>query len=172
VSRRFVSKGDVIVATFSRPELELLHRWVPDQLRTVYESDDAGDAARSRLFPRAYLDPTEETAEQEWQALVYPDLLRDRLDALTRFIGVLDAPERGKRGTLVVELGPDDVSALLGVLNDTRLALGTVLDVTDDTELAAELDPDDPSTQVSMIYVWLTHIEGELVDTLLGEFPD
>ncbi|MEX2256707.1 MAG: DUF2017 family protein [Acidimicrobiia bacterium] len=171
MSRRFVRRGAAVVASFSAPEIELLGTWVPEQLRAVYESDDSADAARQRLFPRAYLDPTEESAEQEWQALVYPDLLRSRLESLARILGVLDAPERGKRGLLTVELGPDDVPALLGVLNDTRLALGTILDVTDDTELA-ELDPDDPSTQVSMIYVWLTHIEGELVDTLLGELPD
>ena len=33
----------------------------------------------ARLFPRAYLDPTAETEEAEWQALVGPSLLRERL---------------------------------------------------------------------------------------------
>ena len=45
------------------------------------------DPARSRLFPRAYLDPTEESEEAEWQALVHPELLRERLDALELITG-------------------------------------------------------------------------------------
>jgi hypothetical protein len=174
MSRRFVRKGDALVATFSEPELDLLSEWVPDQLRSIYESDDTDDAARSRLFPRAYLDPTEEHAEDEWQELVYPELLRARLDSLARIVGVLDRPERRRKGSLAIELGPDDVPALLGVLNDARLALGTVLGVSEEVELD-ELDlddPSDPTTQAHLIYVWLTDLEGDLVDTLLGETPD
>jgi hypothetical protein len=68
-------------------------------------------------------------------------------------------------------LGPDDVSALLGVLNDARLTLGTALGVTDDTDFD-ELDPEDAAAQPAYIYVWLTYLEGELVETLLGELPD
>ena len=37
---------------------------------TLLEQTDADDAVRDRLFPHAYLDPTEEHAEEEWQRLV------------------------------------------------------------------------------------------------------
>jgi hypothetical protein len=171
VSRRFTRKGDALLISLSGPERELLVRWIPDQLRAIYHSDDSQDTARTRLFPRAYLDPTEEGAEEEWQALVHPELLRSRLDALTRVVGALDEAAPGRRGSLVVELGPDDVPALLGVVNDARLALGTILDVNDDTDLG-DLDPADPAAQTSFVYLWLTHFEGELVDTLLGDMPD
>ena len=39
------------------------------------------DAVTQRLFPRAYLDPTEEEAESQWQELVHDDLVEARLDA-------------------------------------------------------------------------------------------
>jgi uncharacterized protein DUF2017 len=171
MSRRFTRRGETIVVSLSPAECELLSGWVAGQLRTVYESEDAEDEAHQRLFPVAYLDPTEEDAENEWQALVHPELLRSRLDALARVVGAVGAAEQGRRGAMVVELGPDDVNALLGVLNDARLALGTALGVTEDTELGIA-DADDPASQAEMIYLWLTHLEGELVDTLLDDLPD
>jgi hypothetical protein len=170
VSRRFARRGEAIVVSLSEAECELLSGWVAAQLRTVYESDDSDDQAHQRLFPVAYLDPTEEDAESEWQELVHPELLRSRLDALARVVGAVDAAEAGRRGAKTVTLGPDDVPALLGVLNDARLALGTVLGVTDDTELGPV--DDDPTSQAEMIYLWLTHLEGELVDALLEELPE
>jgi hypothetical protein len=171
MTRRFTRRGDVIVVALSESERDLLTTWVPNQLRAVYESPDDDDPARSRLFPVAYLDPTEEDAETEWQALVHPELLRARLDALATIVGVLEGAQPRRRGDLVAELGPDDVTAFLGVLNDVRLSLGTVLGVTEDTELGG-LDPDDPAGQAAMIYLWLTHLEGDLVETLLGDMPD
>lgn len=171
MSKRFSRKGEALLVSLTPPERELLAAWVPDQLRTVYDSDDPSDEARTRLFPRAYLDPTEEGAEEEWQELVHPELLRSRLEALTRVVDALAAAQPAKRGALVVELGADDVPALLAVLNDARLALGTVLGVTEDSELGG-LDPDDPSARAAFVYLWLTQFEGDLVDTLLGEMPD
>ena len=141
--------------TLSEPERELL-RNLPDELRVLYEDDTGTDEARSRLFPRAYLDPTEEHAEEEWQELVHPELLRDRLDNLAKVIDALAGATEGRRGAIVVELGPDDVPALLGVLNDARLALGTRLGVTDETDVT-DLDPSDPTAPVLAVYS-LAHV--------------
>lgn len=170
MSRRFRRKGEALVLSLSPPEREVLARWVPERLRAVYGAEASDDPARTRLFPVAYLDPTEEEAESEWQALVHPELLRSRLDALARVVAALDAASTGRRGALVVELDDDEVPALLGVLNDARLAVGTALGITDDTELGA-LDLDDPAARDVSLYLWLTQLEGELVDTLLGELP-
>ena len=128
------------------------------------------DPARDRLFPRAYLDPTEEQAEQQWQELVYPDLLQGRL-ATSNGSPAPSTGRDGRKDRVVVHLDPDDVQAWLGVLNDARLALGTRIGVTDETDLT-ELDPDDPNTPVLAAYGWLTYLEGELVETLLGTLPD
>ena len=167
MSRRFVRRGESVLLSLSSAERSVLAEWVPTRLRDVYGADDAGDAARNRLFPVAYLDPTEEDAESEWRALVHPDLMRTRLDALARVEGAVARAETTRRDELVVELEPDDVTALLGVLNDSRLALGTVLEIDDDTEL----DPGAPADEQELLYLWLTQLEGELVDVLLDEMP-
>ena len=157
-----------IVLTFDEPEVGLL-REVPRQLRMLYESD-AGDPARDRLFPRAYLDPTEEEAEQQWAALMHPELLRQRLEGLDALLATLDAGEvKGKR--LRVTLVPDDVTMWLAVLNDARLAFGTRLEISDDDDVY-EFRPDDPLAAERAAYVWLTNLQGALVEVMLGTLPD
>lgn len=169
MSRRFtLRRGGRVDLTLEGPEADLL-RGLPAELRALYESDTP-DPAHDRLFPRAYLDPTEEQAEQQWQELVYPELLEGRLANLERITGALDDADTGRKDRLVVHLDPDDVQAWLAVLNDARLALGTRIGVTDDTDLT-ELDPDDPNAPVLAAYGWLTYLEGELVETLLGGMP-
>jgi hypothetical protein len=170
MSRRFVRKGDVVRLTLSEPERELLVG-LPEQLRALYVNDAADDPVTQRLFPRAYLDPTEEAKEREWEALVRPDLLAERLAALEQVIGALAGAEPGRRGRLVLDLGEDDVPALLGVLNDARLALGTTLEVTEETDIGA-LDPSDPAFPAFAAYGWLTYLQGELIETLLGGMPE
>ena len=85
-------------------------------------------------------------------------------------MAALEAASPNRRGRLVVNLVDDDVAAFLGVLNDARLALGTTIGVTDDLDLS-ELDPSDPESAAYAAYGWLTYLEGELVETLLGTMP-
>ena len=144
MSRRFVRKGDIVRVTLSEPERDLL-RELPDQLRRLYSSDDPDDVVTARLFPRAYLDPTEDAAEREWESLVRPELLREKLAALELVVTALDGASPGRRGRLLADLSEDDVGAFLGVLNDARLALGTTIGVTDDLDLSV-LDPSDPES--------------------------
>ena len=153
--KRFRSSRDgTMVVSLAEEELGLL-RALPDQLREVFGGDE-DDPARSRLFPRAYLDPTAETEEAEWQALVHPSLMRERLDAIELITSTLD------RAVLVgewyqIDLGPDDVQAWLGVLNDTRLGI---------TEEEHQLDPADPDAGAYALYQWLTWVQGDLVEAL------
>jgi hypothetical protein len=160
--KRFRAGRDgVLTASLAEEELGLL-RALPEQLREVFEGDSE-DPARMRLFPRAYLDPTAETEEAEWQALVHPSLLQERLDALQLITDTLD------RAELVgewwqIDLTPDDVQAWLAVLNDTRLVLGTRLGVTEEER---ELDPADPDAGAYALYQWLTWVQGDLIEELL-----
>jgi hypothetical protein len=160
---------DGLRVTLSAPELELL-RSLPDELRALYEAGDDRDPVRSRLFPRAYLDPTAEDAEKEWRELVHPELLRERLAAVELVVASL-ADATPQRDTLVADLTADQASAWLAVLNDARLALGTRLEVTEDTDYA-DFDPDDPAAPGLAAYAWLTFLQGELVETLLEGLPD
>jgi hypothetical protein len=160
--KRFRAGRDgALTVSLAEEELGLL-RSLPEQLRDVFEGDEE-DPARARLFPRAYLDPTAESEEAEWQALVGPSLLRERLDALQRITVTLG------RAVLVgewwqIDLTPDEVQAWLGVLNDTRLVLGTRLGVTEEERA---LDPGDPDAGPYALYQWLTWVQGDLIEELL-----
>ncbi|HEU5305852.1 MAG TPA: DUF2017 family protein [Acidimicrobiia bacterium] len=160
--KRFRAGRDgALTVSLAEEELGLL-RSLPEQLRDVFEGDEE-DPARARLFPRAYLDPTAESEEAEWQALVGPSLLRERLDALQLITVTLG------RAVLVgewwqIDLTPDEVQAWLGVLNDTRLVLGTRLGVTEEERA---LDPGDPDAGPYALYQWLTWVQGDLVEELL-----
>jgi hypothetical protein len=157
-----------VVVTFDETEVQLL-REVPTQLRALYESSGS-DPARERLFPRAYLDPTEEAAEEQWTALVHPELLRQRLEGLDAVVRTLDGgTTKGKRTS--VTLSPDDVNLWLGVLNDARLAFGTRLEIEDDTDIWYS-PPGDPLAPERAAYAWLTTLQSLLVDTMLETLPD
>ena len=158
-------RGGRLQATLDPAEVDLL-RALPKELRGLYEADDEDDPVHERLFPRAYLDPTQEEAEAEWQALVHPELLRERMDALELIATSL---ERGTehRSKIRVELSEDESQAWLGVLNDARLALGTRLGVAEDTDYT-RLDPEDPDAATYAAYMWLTELQGDLVETLMG----
>jgi hypothetical protein len=153
---------DTLVVSLAPEEMALL-TGLPSELREVFDGPPA-DPGAARLFPRAYLDPTEEEAEAEYEALVQPDLLRQRLDALelvtSSFSRAVEAGEWRE-----IALTPDDVAAWLGVLNDTRLVLGTRLGVTEDERQIAD---EDPRVAAYAVYDWLTYLQGELIEHLLG----
>lgn len=164
-----------LVVALHPAEVELLAH-LADELAELLETPDVRDPAVDRLFPRAYLDPTEEEAEDAFSALVRPDLLRARLDALRALSAVLRATPGGTDPDAVrtVELEPAQEAQWLTVLNDARLALGTRLGITE--EAAERVDrgaaPDELIVHAQQVYDWLTHLQGELVDVLLGELPE
>lgn len=139
-----------------------LCRELSDLLPAAGEAPD--DPVVARLFPRAYLDPTEEGAESEWQRLAHPDLVDGRRQAVEVFLRTL-ARARQHRGGLDVTLTPEEADVWLSVVNDARLALGTRLEVTEDTD-PADFDPDDPATAPFAVYWWLGYLEEHLVDAL------
>jgi hypothetical protein len=160
--KRFRSgANDTLVVSLAEEEIALL-RSLPEQLRVVFEGE-GDDPAHERLFPRAYLDPTAESEEAEWQALVHPSLLRERLDALELITSTLDRAEPAG-DWWQIGLTPDEVQAWLGVLNDTRLVIGTRLGVTEEERV---LDPADPDAGGYAMYQWLTWLQGDLVEALL-----
>jgi len=160
--RRF-RKGpdDTLVLVLDPAEAQLL-AVLPGELQEVFDGP-LNDSAAERLFPRAYLDPTEEEAEAEWRAMVHPDLLRQRLDSLAVVRASLErAAPAGE--WLETALTPDEVQSWLGVLNDPRLMLGTRLEITEDEPL---IEPNDPNANAYAVYYWLTALLTDLVDQLL-----
>ena len=142
-----------------------------EELTTLLDNDEpAGedrpaDPVLERLFPRAYLDPTEEEAESEWQRLAHGDLLDGRRRALAMVEGSL-AGATVRRGRFELTLDEDEMQSWLAVVNDARLALGTRLKVTEDMDLS-RLDPDDPDTAPYAVYWWLGVLEERMMDVLL-----
>ena len=136
-----------------------------EELTTLLSGDgEQPDPVLDRLFPRAYLDPTEEEAEADWQRLVHGDLVDGRRRALASFEGTL-AGAAVRRGRFELTLSEEQAQDWLAVLNDARLTLGTRLEVTEDLDLSG-LDPDDPDTAPFAVYWWLGALQESLLDVL------
>src|SRR3954447_19701422 len=98
-----------------------------DMIGIVAEPPE-GDV-RDRLYPRAYLDPTEETAQGEFDALVHDDLVRARRTAFESIADVIEAAEQNRRGVIEITLEPDEEMQWLTAVNDARLVVGTAIGV-------------------------------------------
>jgi hypothetical protein len=182
-ARRFErAKDGQLIVRLHPEEVALLHR-LADELQELFDKSEASDApgdsaggdnesdqaVLARLFPRAYLDPTEEAAEQEWQRFSNPDLVALRVSALRDLVDSLPVTER-RDGRVEGKLDEEHVAAWLGVLNDARLAIGTRLGVTEDDDYTAR-SPDDASYLAWQVYAWLTDLQADLIDVLLGGMP-
>src|ERR1700686_438769 len=97
--------GKLVVALYEQ-EVELLAMTARDMMTIVEEPPDG--EVRDRLYPRAYLDPTEGKAQREYDALVHGDLVRSRSAALDAIVAGLDAATPNKRGLVEVELRPGE----------------------------------------------------------------
>jgi Domain of unknown function (DUF2017) len=165
-SRR--KRDGLLVCTLPEPYAELLKQIVRE-LAEMIAAPPPGDVT-DRLFPRAYLDPTEEDSEQEWQSLVHDDLVRAKAEALQGVLVDLNGAHPAGRERVAVELDEEGEGRWLTVLNDARLTLGTVLGVTEESSL--DFPPDDPRAIRAEIYEVLTELQGDLVEVLLDEQPE
>ena len=127
-----------------------------DELRELIEADDA---AVARLYPAAYGD--DEQASAEFDEIVRSSLTSGRLEALRVVSETLEA-ER---------LDHEQLEAWCGALNDLRLVLGERLGVTEEL-YERGLDPRDPRAEQLGLYAWLTWLQGAVVDALASRLPD
>ncbi|MGP3975476.1 DUF2017 domain-containing protein [Streptomyces sp. 8N114] len=150
-------------------------------------SEPPADPALARLFPDAYgpgpdATPDEDlaadsdeaarakrdrAASAEFRRYTENDLrARKREDGLA-VVRALDALTPGERGA-VLTLTPQESKQWLGALNDLRLAIGTRLEVSDDSddELYQLADSDERKPMV-MAYLWLGGLQETLVETLM-----
>ena len=112
------------------------------------------DPALARLLPDAYRD--DEEAAGEFRRLTESSLRRDKVNAAERLLAALPADGAGE-----VRLDPETTESWLSTINDVRLALGTRLEV---TEEMAEPDPEDPDAPAYVVYLWLTELQGVLIE--------
>jgi hypothetical protein len=121
-----------------------------DELRGLVEGDDA---AVGRLFPSAFRDDPEASAE--FDRLVRGELVSGRLAALQTVRRTIEADR----------LDEEQLAAWCGALNDLRLVLGDRLGVTEDT-YERDLDPNDPRAPELAVFGWLTWLQGNAVEAL------
>lgn len=133
-----------------------------DPLAAMVGIDDTAqtpdDPALARLFPDAFTDDPE--AADEFRRFTERGL---RETKLANAQAVIDALESGE-STIVRA----DVGAWLGFLNDTRLTLGSRLEITEENHAElASLPADDPRLALFHVYDWLTYLQDSVVQLLL-----
>lgn len=116
------------------------------------------DPALARLFPDAYGDNDE--AASEFRRITESSLREGKLATARTVLATL--PTDGGS----IRLDEETAQAWLSALNDVRLALGTRLGVTDDTDL--DVDPADPANRLMTVYLWVGALQQQLVDAVTG----
>lgn len=155
--------GGGLRVTMTRREHSTLAA-LPAQLRAIIDGPAEGDlvdAVRGRLFPRAY---DEDELDDEFRRLTQEDLVRGRLEQLELFERTLERP-LPPRGKVRLDLEPDEATAWLAVVNDTRLVLGAALGITNESEWEGEPDAGDPASVLLWYLGWL---EEGLVQAMMG----
>jgi hypothetical protein len=116
------------------------------------------DRVLARLLPDFHREDA--TLSGGLRALHEPELLavKDGVAAVVQET----CPARGGR----IRLTDEQAQAWLSALNDVRLALGTVLEVTED--MPDELPADDPRAPHLVVYHWLTWVQESLIQALAG----
>ncbi|MGH4016798.1 MAG: DUF2017 domain-containing protein [Pseudonocardiaceae bacterium] len=170
--------GGLVVATLSEQEAGLL-RGLVGQVREMLGARVAAapqdelaeltgitagpttapdDRVLARLLPDFHRE--DEALSGGLRSLHEPELLAAK-DGVAGV--VLDTcPPRGGR----VRLTDEQAQAWLMALNDLRLALGALLEVTED--MPDEVPPDDPRAPHLGVYHWLTWVQESLISAVSG----
>jgi Domain of unknown function (DUF2017) len=136
----------------SADEREAISYLVP-QLRQLLEEAGPNDPRLRRLFPTTYT--TDPEAEAEYQRLMRDDLIKSRLSSL-------EIVETNIHATSLPE---GDLVRWMQAINDARLVLGTILDLSEDDE-RYDLDDDDPDAQALHLYHYLSGLVEDIVTAL------
>jgi len=134
---------------------------VPLRVRWQLLDDDAddlaGDPGIARLLPEGHRGDPELAAD--YRELTESSLRSGKADDLATVRATL--PDGGGE----VRLDPDQAAAWLRSTNDLRLALGTRLDISEDSEPPEDIVGEED--QQLAVYYWLTALQGSLVDALV-----
>ncbi|MGY1808213.1 DUF2017 family protein [Blastococcus sp. SYSU D00669] len=154
----FKRKGQDVVARLEPAESGILGLLLDqlEQLLTADADDVAGDPVLARLLPEGHRGDPRLAAD--YRELTESSLRSGKADDLATVRATLP-PGGGE-----LRLDPDQAAAWLRSSNDLRLALGTRLDISEDTE-----PPDDVTGEEGQqlaVYYWLTSLQGSLVDAL------
>lgn len=161
----FRRRGDVVVGGLEQAEVQVLGLLVDqlEQLLSLDAVDAGGDPVVERLLPSGHA--TDADIARDYRDLTEASLREGKADDLA--VVRASVPDGGGE----VWLDADQARAWLRTTNDLRLALGTRLGITADTqppEDPADEDPADEEDQQHAVYSWLTAVQGSLVDALVA----
>jgi hypothetical protein len=125
--------GDRFTARFSPEEVKVLRQVASEVIALLTEGFDRDDPVVERLFPDIYPDDAEATADL--RKYTDGDLKTGKIDQAGAILAALPSSGGGE-----VSLDAESAEAWLRGLTDVRLAIGTRLDIRDDTILEDELD--------------------------------
>jgi hypothetical protein len=152
------ARGGDVVARLDPAEAGIVGLLL-DQLEQLLDADAvdvSGDPVIARLFPEGHRGDPEKAAD--YRELTESSLRSGKADDLAIVRATL--PDGGGE----IRLDPDQAGAWLRCTNDLRLALGTRLDISEDTEPPEEIVGEED--QQLAVYYWLTSLQGSLVDAL------
>ncbi len=156
---RVVRSGDVVARL--DPAESTVVGLLLDQLEQLLaaDADDVGDdPVLARLLPDGHRGDAEIAAD--YREMTESALRGGKADDLAIVRATLPA------GGGEVRLDADQAGAWLRSTNDLRLALGTRLDISEDTEPPDEVTGEED--QQLAVYYWLTALQGSLVDALVA----
>lgn len=110
-----------------------------------------------RLFPTAY--PNDPERDAGYQVFARQQLVDQRREAVALI----------RRTATKTVLTEEELSAWMGVLNDLRLVLGTMLDVSEDDH---DIDPESPDAESQLLYRYLGEIVHNIVEALTTALPE
>ncbi len=141
-----------------------LMRQLLDEMRVLLDADiPKQDAVMGRLFPSAYEEPADQKA---YAALTEDELRKAKLEALATVRRTVEGD-----GAVATTMLPQDAHAWLTLMNDVRLAIGTRLDVTEDT-MASEIDAESPEAPAYSVLHWLGWMQEMLLDAVDPRYDD
>jgi hypothetical protein len=161
----FSRRGDHCVARFNAEEVQILRQVATEVVALITDGFDREDPVVERLFPDVY--PDDQSATAEFREFTDGELKTAKIDQAGAILAVLPSS-----GGADVTLDDEAAEAWLRALNDVRLALGTRLEVEDDTDLELELDEailhDPNSTRASQLslYAYLGYLQESLLSAL------
>ena len=153
------ARGGNVVARLDPAEATVVGLLL-DQLEQLLAADaeDVGDdPVLARLLPDGHRGDAQIAAD--YREMTESALRSGKADDLAVVRATLPA------GGGDVRLDADQATAWLRSTNDLRLALGTRLDIRDDTEPPEEITGEED--QQLAVYYWLTAMQGSLVDALV-----
>ncbi|MFC7548053.1 DUF2017 domain-containing protein [Plantactinospora sp. GCM10030261] len=162
----FQRQGAHCVATFAPDEVKVLRRVAGEVVGLLTDGFDHTDPVVGRLFPDAYPDNPDDTAE--FRRYTEGDLKTSKIDQAGAILAALPDDFDGE-----VRLDAEAAEAWLRALNDARLAMGVRLEIADGTDIGEELDrailTDPKSSRVFQlsVYAYLGYLQESLLNALI-----